>query len=303
MSSILKIALLQLSPEPSTQLAMQRGLAACEEAAKQGADIALFPEMWSNGYAVFEPHVPGAGAAWAAGAVSANSDFVRAFAAAAERLGIAIGITFLEAGAGLPRNSLCLFDRQGRLVLKYSKVHTCAHGTEAFCTPGEGFSVATLQTARGPVQVGAMICFDREFPESARVLALLGAELVLVPNACVFDDHRMTQMKTRAFEDKLALAMTNYPNSHVDGNGRSLAISPIAWERDPAGRRPKYRETLLLETGPEPGIYYCSFDLEAIRDYRRNSIWGDTFRHPEAYGPIVDPKLVPPYVENPALIH
>jgi predicted amidohydrolase len=301
--NMLKIALLQLSPEPDLRAAMERGLAACEEAAKSGADIALFPEMWSNGYAVFEPRTPGAGDEWAAGAVPPDSEFVRAFQDAARRLGLAIAITFLEAYQPRPRNSLRLFDRVGRLVLAYSKVHLVTHGTEAWCSPGDEFSVATLHTLRGPVRVGAMICFDREFPESARVLALYDAELVLVPNACPFDDHRMTQMKTRAFEDKIALAMTNYPETHPDGNGHSLAISPIAWERDGSKPRPRYRETLLLETGPAPGIYYCEFDLDAIRDYRRNSIWGPTFRRPDAYGALVDPQLVPEYVENDALIH
>jgi predicted amidohydrolase len=301
----LKIALLQLTPEATTALALKRGLAACEEAAQQGADIALFPEMWSNGYAGFDLHDRRAAEAWVAGAVRPESEFVRTFQDAARRLHMAIGITFLEAVSGQrPRNSLYLFDRNGAFVLRYSKVHVVEHGTEAYCTPGEGFGVATLQTARGPVQVGAMICFDREFPESARVLSVLGAELVLVPNACLFDDHRMTQMKTRAFEDKVALVMTNYPETHVEGNGRSLAISPVAWERISGSPRMKYRETLLLQTGPAPGIYYCSFDLEAIREYRRNSIWGNTFRHPEAYGPLLDPKLVPPpLVENDALIH
>ena len=71
--NMLKIALLQLSPEPDLKAAMEHGLAACKEAAKNGADIALFPEMWSNGYAVFEPRTPGAGDKWAAGAVQPAS--------------------------------------------------------------------------------------------------------------------------------------------------------------------------------------------------------------------------------------
>ena len=299
----LRIALLQLSPEASVEAAMESGLAACGEAQKGGADIALFPEMWSNGYAVLDPHDRAAGEAWAAGAVRSDGEFVRAFQDAARRLKLAIAISYLEAHQPRPRNSMRLFDRDGRLVLAYSKVHLVEHGSEAYCSPGDKFSVATLQTRCGAVEVGAMICFDREFPESARVLALLGAELVLVPNACIFDDHRMMQMKTRAFEDKLALVMSNYPDTHLEANGRSLAISPIAWERDGRKPRPKYRETLLLETGPAPGIHYCEFDLDAIRDYRRNAIWGNTFRHPETYGPLVDPKLVPEYVENDALIH
>ena len=47
---------------------------------------------------------------------------------------------------------------------------------ERHLTPGDGFHVAELDTAEGPVKVGAMICYDREFPESARILMLQGAE-------------------------------------------------------------------------------------------------------------------------------
>jgi len=299
----LKIALLQLSPEPNADAAIQRGLAACREAAANGADIALFPEMWSNGYAYIDYHDPRAGEAWMAAAVGPDSTFVRSFQAAARELKMAIAITFLETYAPRPRNSVSIFDREGRLVLSYSKVHICTFETECFCTPGDKFSVATLQTRHGPVQIGAMICFDREFPESARVLALLGAELVLVPNACIFDDHRTTQMKTRAFENKIALAMTNYPDTHVGGNGSSLAVSPIAWELDGTSPRSQYRETLMLRTGPAPGIHYCEFDLDAMRHYRDNAIWGTTFRHPETYASLLDAKLVPVYEENPLLIH
>jgi predicted amidohydrolase len=290
----LKIALLQLSPQADAQAAMARGLEACEQAAKGGADIALFPEMWSNGYATFDYRNAAEGDAWMAGAVRSDSQFVNAFQDAARRLKLAIAISYLESHEPRPRNTVRLFDRDGQLVLAYSKVHICSFGTEAYCSPGDHFAVATLPTAVGPV---------REFPESARALALLGAELVLVPNACVFDDHRMTQMKTRAFENKIALAMTNYPQTHVEGNGRSLAISPVAWERDEAEGRSKYRETLLLETGAEPGIYYCEFELDAIRHYRRNAIWGTTHRQPQTYGSIVDPLLVPKYEENDSLIH
>lgn len=299
----LKIALLQLSPAPDAQTAMERGLAACEEAAANGADIALFPEMWSNGYAMFDHRRNDLGNAWMERAVRADSKFVTAFRDAARKLKMAIAVTFLEAAEPRPRNTVRLFDREGKLVLSYSKVHICTFGTEAYCSPGEGFSVATLDTAKGAVQVGAMICFDREFPESARVLALLGAELVLVPNACVFDDHRMYQMKTRAFENKIALAMTNYPDTHADGNGRSLAISPVAWRLEENESRSKYAETLLLQTGGAPGIYYSEFDLDDIRHYRKNAIWGLTHRRPDAYASLMDEGLVPVFAENERLIH
>ena len=82
------------------------------------------------------------------------------------------------------RKTFVLFDRFGNRKLTYAKVHTCDFDVERNLTPGEGFSTVALDTACGEVQVGAMICFDREFPESARILMLQGAELILVPNAC-----------------------------------------------------------------------------------------------------------------------
>lgn len=291
----IKIALLQLPPERSVAEALRSGIAACREAAANRADVAIFPELWNTGYTFFDPREPGARAAWIASAVQPSSKFVSEFRDMARRLRLAIGITYLEVHDPRPRNSLSLFDREGELALHYSKVHLCTFGFEAYCCAGDRFPVCTLQTSQGPVRVGAMICFDREFPESARVLTLQGAELVLVPNACLFDEHRTEQMKTRAFENKIALAMANYPDSHPESNGRSLAVSPIAWERKPADSRPKFRKTLLLEAGAAAGIFYCEFDLDAIREYRRNAIWGASFRKPNCYTSLVDPDLIAPY--------
>jgi len=59
----------------------------------------------------------------------------------------------------------------------------------------------------------------------------------------------------------------------------------------------------MLRTGPAPGIHYCEFDLDAVRHYRDNAIWGTTFRHPRVYAALIDPTLVPIYVENESLIH
>lgn len=61
-------------------------------------------------------------------------------------------------------------------------MHTTDFDLEGACTPGDEFYVAALDTGRGTLEVGAMICFDREFPESARILMLKGAEVIPVPN-------------------------------------------------------------------------------------------------------------------------
>ena len=178
----LKVALLQVMPEDTLDGNMQKGLECCRKSKEMGADIVLFPEMWSAGY-----NIPANIVELKASAVSANSAFANSFGKLAKDLNIAIGITFLEKYDPLPRNTLCLFDRFGNNVLTYAKVHTCDFGDECRLTKGNDFYVADLETAQGNVKVGAMICYDREFPESARILMLKGAEIILVPNACPYE--------------------------------------------------------------------------------------------------------------------
>lgn len=93
----LKIALLQLAPEGTAEGNLQKGLHACRTAREMGADLALFPEMWSAGY-----DLSGTRDALADRAISADGVFVRAFGSLAKELQMAIGITFLEANEPSP---------------------------------------------------------------------------------------------------------------------------------------------------------------------------------------------------------
>ena len=72
--------------------------------------------------------------------------------------------------------------------------------------------------------MGAMICYDREFPESARVLMLKGAEVILIPNACNMSGFRMNQLRVRAYENMVGIALTNYAAPQQDGH--SVAFDP-----------------------------------------------------------------------------
>ena len=131
-----KVALLQLLPEGTLEGNLQKGMEYCRKAREAGADLALFPEMWSIGY-----HMSGDPEEWKANAVSANDEFVRSFGRLAKELHMAIGITFLEKYDPLPRNTLCLFDRFGNKVLTYAKVHTCDFDVECTLTAGDDFYV------------------------------------------------------------------------------------------------------------------------------------------------------------------
>ncbi|HIS26094.1 MAG TPA: carbon-nitrogen hydrolase family protein [Candidatus Pullilachnospira intestinigallinarum] len=286
----LKIALLQIAPGVSLEENLEKGLASCRKAREMGADIALFPEMWSSGYRIYNRPVK----EWQAEAVSADSEFIRSFGRLAKELSMAIGVTLLEKMEGAPRNTLMLFDRQGNRKLTYAKVHTCDFDVERHLTPGEDFYVTTLDTACGPVEVGAMICYDREFPESARILMLKGAELILVPNACPMEINRLSQLRGRAYENMTAIATCNYPAGVPDCNGGSTVFDGVAYVPQMEGSR----DTCILQAGEEEGIYLASLDLDQLRRYRSEEAQGNAYRHPKKYGLLVDTRIREPFVRE-----
>ncbi|HJB95929.1 MAG TPA: carbon-nitrogen hydrolase family protein [Candidatus Mediterraneibacter intestinigallinarum] len=286
----LKIALLQLTPCGSLDNNLEKGIQSCRQAKKMEADIALFPEMWSCGYDIYSRPVH----EWMEDAVSADSSFVDGFRYLAEELDMAIGITLLEKYKDGARNTLILFDRHGGKKLTYAKVHTCDFSVERNLTPGEAFYVTDLDTAQGIVKVGAMICYDREFPESARILMLQGAELILVPNACPMEINRLSQLRARAYENMLAVATCNYPENVPDCNGGSTVFDGVAYLPDMAGSR----DMCILEADNSEGIYIAELDLEQLRDYRKSEVHGNAYRHPQKYGILTDAKVDEPFIRE-----
>ena len=286
--SMLKIALLQIAPGLTLEENLQKGLSACRQAHQMGADIALFPEMWSNGYRIYGRPVP----EWTAEAIPADGPFVSAFGSLAQELGMAIGVTLLERCPSGPRNTLVLFDRFGRRVLTYAKVHTCDFDVERNLTPGDDFYVADLDTAAGTVKVGAMICFDREFPESARILMLQGAELILTPNACPMEINRLAQLRGRAYENMLAIATCNYPAGVPDCNGGSTVFDGVAYLPELEGSR----DTCILQAPEMEGVYLAALDLEQLRTYRASEVHGNAYRRPDRYALLTSPAVRPPFL-------
>ncbi len=286
----LKIALLQITPCGTLQENQEKGLEYCRKAGELGADIVLFPEMWSNGYHIYDSPVE----RWTSEAIPVDGEFINSFGALAKELHMAIGITLLERYRGGPRNSLVLFDRWGEHRLTYSKVHTCDFGAERALTPGEDFRVTTLDTACGEVNVGAMICYDREFPESTRILMLKGAELILVPNACPMELNRLSQLRARAFENMVAIATCNYPGSVPDCNGGSSVFDGVAYLPD----QTESRDTCILLAGAEEGICLAQLDLEQLRKYREAEVHGNAYRRPRKYGLLVNTEVAPPFIRE-----
>ena len=282
----LSIAFLQLLPTGSLEGNMKKGIKACLQAKENGADIAVFPEMWSCGYAF--PHET---AGLRECAVPRDGSFVKQFSELAAELDMAIAITLLEQHEPKPRNTVCLFDRHGKLQYRYSKVHICDFGEaddESVLDAGDTFFVADLDAKEGTIKVGSMICYDREFPESARILMLKGAELLLVPNACPMELNRLAQLRGRAYENMLAIATCNYPSPHPDCNGHSTLFDGIVYLPELSGSR----DTCVLETDEGEGVYMAELDVDMLRDYRRREVWGLKNRRPELYGEISEKRCI-----------
>jgi predicted amidohydrolase len=184
------------------------------EAQAAGAEIVVFPEMYSNGYASFDANDPAARTRWCAQAESLDGEFVGRFRQAAKAHRVHVAATFLEKAEPKPFNAALLIDADGRPLLHHRKVYICDFDSpELACGRGAGFAACDLGTGAGPVRVGLMICMDREYPEAARSLSRQGAEIVLVPNCsnlasdCAVGDVRIAQARGRAFETVIGIAV------------------------------------------------------------------------------------------------
>lgn len=291
MKDIIRVALMQIRPLENMQGNIKNGLIACEKAKRNGAHIALFPEMFSCGYTLYDSPEKMKSAA-----ICDNSEYVNAFCLKAAELDMAIGFTLLRKTDGLPQNSFFLADRHGNIVLKYAKVHTCDFDKEKFLQPGDDFCVTELDTGEQKVKVGAMICYDREFPESARILMLKGAEIILVPNACPMEINRISQLRGRAYENMVGIATANYPAGVPDCNGHSSAFDGMAYIEGVTDRMG--RDTLITLASEEEGIYYADFPISQMRVYRESEVHGNAYRHPSKYHLLVSEDVQEPFIRE-----
>lgn len=293
--SSFKVALLQLtSCDDDLEANLRKGTEYCRQARAMGADIALFPEMWSNGYTFFAESTSEVRQRWAAQALTDDSPFIAHFRALARELDMAVALTYLQQWPGAPRNAVSIIDRRGNILMTYAKVHTCDFGSESACTPGDDFEVCTLETAHGEVKLGAMICYDREFPESARVLMLKGAEVILTPNACTLNQNQLAQFQTRAYENMVGVAMANY--AAPQNNGHSIAFDGIAH----AYIDSQARDMKLIEAGEAEGVYLAAFDMDRLRTYRQSESWGNSYRKPRTYGLLRSEEVLAPFIRPDA---
>jgi predicted amidohydrolase len=255
-----------------------------DDAGRRGADIACIGETFNVlGCRLTRANAPALiRRAWA--------DTVKRFAPIARRHRMALIIPILALVDGIVRNVAIVFDAKGRVLGGYRKVHTIENEEAYGTVPGDHWPVFELAGAR----VGIQICHDNSFAESARCLALNGAEIVFWP-------HVMSGWGDE-FMDVLLRAPAIYNGIHhvpvcfgcppekawMPGMllGRSSIIRPDG--------------TFAADAGRYPGIALATIDLAAPRvatQFTRPGDWVwkvDMFndRRPDTYGPFTRP-LVP----------
>ena len=280
MDEVIKLAMIQCA---AVHLDVEAMISKCEEmvieASENGAHVVLFPECASSGYANLPRDVEAQRDFWEGMKKCAqpiDGPFVRHFARLAARLKTYLVVTLHEKDGARYYNTAVLVSDEGTIVGKYSKVHTCCFNQwgESFCTDGDNFHVYPVEIHGRPINIGMMICYDREFPESARILMIRGADLILVPNACGIEEMRKIQLRTRAFENVVYIAMTNYASP--TNNGHSMVIGPDG--------------QTVAEADEMEQILYGEMCLQKLLETRQGSGWGMAHRRPHKYGLLCQPR-------------
>lgn len=194
--------------------------AEAERARAAGADILLLPELFLTGYNL------GAARARELAEPADGKRIVRTRGIARAR-GIALAFGYPELAEGRVANAAVLIGEDGEILLNYRKAHLFGDlDRRMFGLRGDAFPVACWRGWK----IGLAICYDIEIPETARLLALAGADCILVPTALMppYEVVPRAVIPARAYENQLYLAYANHCGREGDLTyiGRSCICGP-----------------------------------------------------------------------------
>jgi N-carbamoylputrescine amidase len=258
------------------------------EAAARGAQIILLPELFEAPYFCIEQdnrHLS------LASAVEENRA-VRHFSGVARELGVVLPISFFERSGPVFFNSIAILDADGRNLGIYRKSHIPngpGYQEKNYFSPGDtGFKVWDTRFGR----IGVGICWDQWFPETARSMALLGAELMFFPTAIGSEpppalpvnsrEHWQRTQQGHAAANLTPLIVCNrygVERSLQNPEGLYIRFYGSSFIADSTGAK-------VAEAGEEgDAVLTATFDLEALAQLRNNwFVFRD--RRPDLYGPI-----------------
>jgi N-carbamoylputrescine amidase len=251
------------------------------QAAQQGAQVVLVQELFAAPYFCIEQHPQ----YFALAAPLDGNPLVARFAALAKELGVVIPVSFFERAGQAYFNSVAMVDADGRVLGVYRKSHIPqgpGYEEKFYFSPGDsGFRV--WETVFGRIGVG--ICWDQWFPECARAMALMGAELLLYPTAIGSEPpapgydsqpHWETVMRGHAAANILPVVASNRIGTEVAPEGREVMFYGSSFIADHTG------QLVAKSDRQTEDVLIHQFDLDAIAALRAS--WGlFRDRRPELY--------------------
>jgi len=218
----MRIAIYQCESEPTeVERNLQRLARVVERASAAGVALLICPEMYLTGYNI------GTDAARRL-AEPRDGPSANAVAEMARKNGVAIAYGYPERGtADAVFNSVQLFGPDGSPLANYRKTHLFGDLDKSMFTASDADSAVV---ELGGWRVGFLICYDVEFPENARKLALRGADLIVAPTANMvpFEVVNTTIVPARAYENQVYLAYANYcgGEGEIEYCGLSCVAAP-----------------------------------------------------------------------------
>jgi N-carbamoylputrescine amidase len=279
------IAVVQMAMTADTARNVDRAIAFVKDAAARGAGLVLLPELFENLYwcQVQQERF------FATAHPVAGHPFLGRFAALARELGVVLPVSFFERDGQAHYNSLAMIDRTGDILGVYRKSHIPdgpGYMEKYYFNPGDtGFKAFTT----GAGMVGAAICWDQWYPETARAMTLLGAEILLYPTAIGSEPDEAGAIDTAALwrramighavSNSCYLAAANRVGvERIDGHEQTYyGTSFIA----------DYRGEIVTEANrTEETVLVATLDLAAAQSFRAGmGFFRD--RRPDLYGPLL----------------
>jgi N-carbamoylputrescine amidase len=269
----MKIALIQQHAAPDLEDNLRRGIAAFEEAARNGASLIAFAEL---AFLPFLPQIPSSDRPdFRRYAQTVPGPLTEEFSSLAARLGVVTVLNLFETDGERTFDSSPVINANGKLLGTTRMVHIMdgpGFWERGYYAPGQNPRIV-YDTAVG--KVGIAICYDRHFPEYMRALALHGAEVVVIPQAGVLDEWGEGVFEA---EVRIASLQNGYFGALCNRVGREevLHFAGESFVADPSGqviaRAPRDRDFIL----------YAECDLSQIaRSQAKMHFLPD--RRPEVY--------------------
>ena len=286
----LTVAALQLalgSEDESENIAAVSALV--EEAAGKGAQVILPPELFSGPYFCREEKDE----FFALARPTGEHPSVIAMQALAAKLGVASPTSFFERDGHHDYNTLAMIDAQGEIQGTYRKSHIPdgpGYEEKFYFRPGnDGFKVWDIPTESGTARIGIGICWDQWYPETARCLALKGAQVLLYPTA-IGSEPKDAEMDTSRMWRRAMIG-------HAVSNCMPVvAANRIGHEGSLEAGNNFYGHSFICDEWgdyieefgrEETGVLVATLDLEAARKHRAS--WGFfRDRRPQLYGRIAE---------------